>query len=51
LIIFLVTGQQTKDYFEDVAYWVVKDDGLRPQRGDVKEEEEIKGIHSYVGGQ
>ncbi len=48
--ILCITGQTTRDYFEDIAYWIVRDDGLRPPRGEVREENEIKGVHSYVGG-
>lgn len=44
-----ISGQKPEDYFEDVAYWIVRDDGLRPQRAETKEEEEIKGAHSYIG--
>jgi hypothetical protein len=36
LFAWCVTGQQSKDYFEDVAYWIVRDDGLRPPRAEVK---------------
>lgn len=43
-----ITGQESKDYFEDVAYWVVRDDGLREQRGERKEDEDIKGSHAYI---
>jgi hypothetical protein len=34
-----------------VAYWVVRDDGLREQRGDRterKEDEDIKGNNAYL---
>ncbi len=44
-----ITGQTSNDYFEDVAYWIVRDDGLRPQRAEAKEEADIKGNHSYIG--
>ena len=49
LLCLLVTGQVSRDYFDDIAYWIVRDDGLRPAKGQVKEEEEIKGVHSYIG--
>lgn len=49
-LLLLVTAQTSSDYFEDKAYWIIRDDGLRPTRGDVREEDEIKGVHSYVGG-
>lgn len=52
LLLLLVTGQQTKDYFEDSAYWVYKDDGIRRRRDhpQVQEGDQIKGAHSYIGG-
>jgi len=34
-----VSGQTSRDYFEDYAYWIVRDDGLRPVKGDVRPEE------------
>lgn len=49
LLCLLFTGQVSRDYFDDIAYWIVRDDGLRPAKGQVKEEDEIKGIHSYIG--
>lgn len=52
LLLLLVTGQESKDYFEDIAYWVYKDDGIRRRREQpqVREGDEIKGAHSYIGG-
>ncbi len=32
LFVLLVSGQVTKDYFEDIAYWIVHDDGIRNQQ-------------------
>jgi hypothetical protein len=46
----LVSGQQSYDFFEDRAYWIIRDDGLRPAKGEVRDEDEIKGVHSYLGG-
>ena len=44
----LVNGQQKHDFFTDRAYWIIKDDGIRPSKGDPKEDDEIKGIHAYL---
>ena len=46
-----ISGQESKDYFEDVAYWVVRDDGLRERIGDRperKEDADIKGTNAYL---
>jgi hypothetical protein len=32
LLLLVVTGQTTRDYFEDSAYWIVSDDGIRSKR-------------------
>ena len=49
--LMFISGQESKDYFEDVAYWVVRDDGLRERIGDRperKEDADIKGTNAYL---
>lgn len=52
LLVLIVTGQEREDYFEDRAYWIVHDDGIRRRKEQPKavEGNEIKGVHSYIGG-
>ena len=38
------------EYFEDRAFWIIYDDGIRAVKGEPRDEAEVKGIHSYVGG-
>lgn len=50
LFVFLVSAQENWDFFEDRAYWIVNDDGIRNMRAvEIKNEAEIKGVHSYIG--
>jgi hypothetical protein len=34
---WLVSGQESIDFFEDRAYWIVNDDGLRYLKGEARE--------------
>ena len=37
--VWLVSAQESIDFFEDRAYWIVNDDGLRYPKGDVRDED------------
>lgn len=39
LFVFLVSVQEIPDFYEDRAYWIVRDDGLRNRVGEVKSDD------------
>lgn len=39
LFVWLVSGMEKIDYFEDRAFWITSDDGIRTQKGEAREEQ------------
>ena len=35
--VWLVSGMENVEYFEDRAFWIINDDGIRGAKGEVKE--------------